>query len=223
MIIDSINAKSDFYGSVVIGDNLFDIWLKEFTVGGFHDNGNRIELSYNLIPDMAPHKDGNAYLLVDRNGQGNFQGSVDYYLADEVDIHRKKIIFNNILWDNDNNNSDVFTFGFNQVNLHPIIKRPALDDNPDPDLTDEIKVYYHDPSDFSKLIVMIQTIKPTPAKILIYDISGRLISTQELLESAGTRYEEISLPNNGVYVVRVVTNEMRVTQKVISKIGRAHV
>lgn len=217
LIIDSADVSENFYGSVIIDNNPFDVWLNNFKVGGFHENGHRIELSYSLIPDLAPHMFGNTYLIVDKSGVGNFDAvNTDYYVVNEVDIHRKKIIFDNVFWDIDKNYSDVFTFGFNISNGQSIIKRPFTEDS-EPELVDEIKVYYPDPANLVRLIVKVQTQKPTPAKISIFDITGRMVLTRELPEGSGTRYEEINLPTNGVFIVRVVTNEKKHSQKVISK------
>jgi hypothetical protein len=206
-----------YYGSVVINNNPFDVWVNNFRVGGFHENGHKIELSYNLIPDLAPHMFGNVYLIVDKSGQGNFDnGHTDYYIVNEVDIIRKKIIFSNVLWDVDKNYTDVFTFGYYQGSNQSIIKRPYTE-NSEPELVDEIAVYYPDPANLVRLMVKVQTVKPTPARISIFDVAGRLVLSREMSEGSGTRYEEITLPANGVFIVRVVTNEKRISRKVISK------
>jgi hypothetical protein len=100
-----------------------DIQLTAFTANGFfygssgynRNGGHRLELSYDpqRASDFFLYLNGQTYLIVDRSGTGTYPANTtDYYVSDEVDETRTKIIFNNIQWDTDGNGSDVFTFGY---------------------------------------------------------------------------------------------------------------
>lgn len=96
--------------------------------GGFVDTGSLVELSYNsLKASEFASNTTKSYLIVDRTGSGDFPtGSVDYYLTDEIDVARTKIIFNNVFWDTDGNGKDVFTFGYRDAAVKLIALEQAV-------------------------------------------------------------------------------------------------
>ena len=216
IIIDSTDMELDFYGSVVMGNNPYDVWMNGFRTGGFCNNGHRIEFSYGLIPDLENAINENIFLVIDKSGNGTFDTDVEYFPCDEIDLNRKKLIFNNIFWDTDGNKSDVFTFGYASNSGSSIIKKPTIYDD-EPELIDDISIYYPEPENFSKIIVKIQSAKPSPGHVQIFDIAGKLILRRDINEVSGVHYEEISLDATGIYIVKAFTTTKRISKKVISK------
>ncbi len=111
-------AESDydaaFYASIEINsDENKQIALEQVRYGGFTDTGSCIELAYsdNLASDFA-QPCSKYYLLIDSSGSGNFQSGFRMIPSSEIDSVRKKIIFNNVFWDKDQNRKESFTFGF---------------------------------------------------------------------------------------------------------------
>jgi len=174
---------------------------------------NRIELSYfdSLATGFANYQT-DTYLLIDRTGTGVFSSSSESYRTDSLDSNRSKIIFRNIIWDTTRKN--VFTFGYKTSNK---VKKTNVP-NPTPsDPVSDVRIYYADPHDMTVVTVKLQTSKPTPTVIEVNDMSGRLIFKQDLPESREVQYSDIKLPLSGIYVVKVLNNETRHVQKVISR------
>lgn len=215
-LIDSTDYQKTNYGALSIGSNAFDIKLTDFRHGGFVDTGNKVELSYinQRASAFANYKIGKTYLIVDR-----LNGIIDTIPCDEVDESRSKIIFNNVFWDTDRNGRDAFTFGY--ISSGPLLvkKSGEPEQTPEPDIkgVNDIRIYYNDINDLSTVTVKVKTEKPSPVIILTYDVSGRRIERQDLPESKEVQFTEIKLPGTGLYIVKVITNKMEYSQKVISK------
>jgi len=114
-VFNILPADTDkaFYGIVSLEKKTADTSLK-VKHGGFVNTGSQVELSFETsrAVGFANYTD-KSYLIIDRSGTGNFEvDDVEYYPADDIDNNRKKIIFNNILWDSDGNGKDVFSFGY---------------------------------------------------------------------------------------------------------------
>jgi hypothetical protein len=119
------DANKAFYGAVLLEKKTtnFSITLIH---GGFAATGSKVELSYDSskASDFANNTD-RSFLIIDRSGTGDFDvDNVEYYPVSDVDQNRKKIIFNNIIWDADGNGKDVFSFGYKDAT----VKLIALED-----------------------------------------------------------------------------------------------
>ena len=220
IVISNENKNKPYYGCVTIGNNRFDIKLSTFRQGGFTDTGNRLELSYaaGLASDFTPFRTTETYLLVDRTGEGNFNQNTEKYLCSTPDEARSKIIFTNIFWDRDGNGRDAFTFAYS-VPVSGGVKQHNENDVVPEDMPGEdvLLIYYRDIRIMNTITVQLQTAKPSPAMILMYDISGRLVFKQSYPETSEIRYQDIKMPVEGIYIVKVVTNEKEYTRKVVSK------
>ena len=174
---------------------------------------NRIELSYfdSLATGFANHKN-DTYLLVDRSGTGEFSSLSDSYRTDSLDTNCSKIIFHNIIWDT--NRKNVFTFGYKIPNK---VKKTSLPDPGPSDPISDVLIFYPNPHDMTVVTVKLQTSKPTPTLIEVNDMSGRLVYKQDLPESHEVQYTDIKLPLSGIYVVKVMNDETRYVNKVISR------
>jgi hypothetical protein len=220
--IDSAFADYAYYGALTFSSNSYELALLNFRHGGFVDTGHKVELSYlaQRASGLASYKNGNAYLIVDRSGDGQFTGTVDSYPCDELDATRSKIIFNNVFWDTDGNGKDAFTFGYKV----PAVLRTAKSNAPDPEEepasengVNDVTVYYKSLTDQSTVTVKIQSDQPSPAIILVHDLLGRRIERRDLPESEEVHYADITLPKTGVYIVKVITNKKEYTQEVVSR------
>lgn len=223
-VIDDNHKDQKFYGALSLGPNNSGIVLSDFRHGGFTDTGNRIELSYKTGKAFVftPYRyRENTYILINRNGETEFTEASEMYPCSDPDEARSKIIFNNIFW-NCNNESDkvMFTFGYRIPVSSQVNKRPRTDDTePKADLVknDSLLVYYKNPRELSQVTLRIETSELSPVAIEVYDISGRIIYRNNLLESSDIRYIDIDLPSSGVFVIKVTTNKKKYFQKVISK------
>lgn len=120
------DINKPFHVSLVMYRWNLESEVKDLRVGGFIDSGNKIELGYikHRAEEFSDYKDGRSYLLVDRSGTGEFKlENTDFYLSDEYDPYREKIIFNNVFFDTDNNGKDVFTFGYRSDHIIAEIKK----------------------------------------------------------------------------------------------------
>ncbi len=218
ILLDSADIHKPYYGQLIFGSNTAgEVRLDNFRYGGFSNTGNKIELSY--LNERAAIfqpciEDKNVYMLINRNGDNHFLPGINNDLAiiqcDEIDSLRSKIIFNNVFFSNNN----IFTFGYRSQEPSNINKRTQYQE--EPELIDDIKIYYKNPRDQQRLTVRIQTAEVSPASVYVFDVSGRLIYRNNLLESNEIRFVDVELPGNGVYVVKVLTKDMRYTKKVIS-------
>ncbi|MDR2123228.1 MAG: T9SS type A sorting domain-containing protein [Flavobacteriaceae bacterium] len=129
IFIDPQDIEKDFYVNLGIYQWNQDTAVKDFRTGGFIDTGNRIELSYidTRATDFTNYaSNGQAYMLVDRSGTGEFKKEdTEMYVSDEYDAARKKIVFNNVFFDTDANDRDVFTFGYRETNLIANIEKTS--------------------------------------------------------------------------------------------------
>lgn len=129
--LDEEDIDKDFYVSLVMYRGYFESVIKDFRTGGFINSGNRIELGYieHRAEEFAPYNDNKTYLLVDRSGKGDFKlEDTVFYLSDEYDPYRKKIVFNNVFFPKES----VFTFGYRPSNIIAKIKKtnPTCDVSP---------------------------------------------------------------------------------------------
>ncbi len=221
IVIDTAHINSLYFGSVSIGANNFDIKLTSFRHGGFTDTGNYMELSFgaNMATTLAGINRNNIFLMIDRSGDSISINQTERYYCTGIDIQRNKILFDNIFWDMDGNGRDVFTFGYTVPAQTQIIKHKTVDEeNPEEtESADMFKVYYRDMRIMDVITVQLQTAKPSPATIVMYDIAGKMVFKQTYPASNEVRYQDITMPLSGVYIIRVITNEKEYTRKVISK------
>lgn len=128
------DIDKDFYVTLRLDANNIDASIKNFRVGGFMEMGNRIELAYRdtRASDFANYAtNGQSYLIIDRSGTGNFKREdIELFPSDEYDLTRNKIIFNNIFFDTDKNQEDVFTFGYRPSNIIAKINKTNPSCNP---------------------------------------------------------------------------------------------
>lgn len=213
------STKKPQYGAIIFDANSAQYQMTNFRHGGFVATGNRVELSYLPLraSEFAPFKNGKTYLIVDRTGTGKFNGPIDTYLSDEVDSIRSKIIFNNVFWNTANNPTgrNIFTFGYLVAHQNAPIKENDQENTDSEDLN-YCRIYYTDPHNLNSVTVKIQSTRPSPAIIMVYDMSGRQILRRNISESQATQYSEIKLPTSGVFIVKVITNQRYYSQKVIS-------
>ncbi|WPO78027.1 T9SS type A sorting domain-containing protein [Flavobacterium sp. KACC 22761] len=124
-----------FYGIVSIERKTADAYLK-VVHGGFVATGSKVELSYDAsrAAEFATNTD-RSFLIIDRSGTGDFGvENVEYYPVSEIDASRKKIIFNNVIWDADGNGKDVFSFGYKDASVRLI----ALEEGVNPTCQDGV-------------------------------------------------------------------------------------
>lgn len=123
--IASADINKAFYGIVSLEKKNTDTSLT-ISHGGFAVTGSKIELSYDAsrASEFANNTD-RSFLIIDRSGTGDFNiDNVEYYPVSDIDAARKKIIFNNVIWDADGNGKDVFSFGYKDAT----VKLIALED-----------------------------------------------------------------------------------------------
>lgn len=121
------DLDKDFYGVVSSVNKTVDFSLTVLH-GGFIATGSRVELSYDSsrAAEFANYTD-RSYLIIDRSGTGEFGvDNVEYLPISEIDNTRKKIIFNNVLWDTDGNGKDVFSFGYKDKAVKLIAVEEAI-------------------------------------------------------------------------------------------------
>lgn len=124
IIINPSHENNQFYAGVFVGGNgLLDSKML-VCHGGFVDTGNKVELSYasNKAPLPSPlavkEKSGNVYLVIDHSGKGDFsKENAQYIPYSDYDTKRNKYIFENIFFDTDKNNEDMFTFVYRESAL----------------------------------------------------------------------------------------------------------
>jgi hypothetical protein len=189
--------------------------MTDFRYGGFSDTGNQIEVSFadqyaTVLPPTSL-----ACLLIDTTGTGNFQNP-EVIFSETIDIERQKYIFRNIFWKCDADKAVHFSFGTYQSGSSGAKKQQEDIMKPDPDLRDDLKIYYSEPNNMTRVTVRVRTAELSPVDITIYDISGRRISQTQLPESNTVQFAEFRLPDKGVYIVNVVTNSRRYSQKMIA-------
>ncbi|MBO9583457.1 MAG: T9SS type A sorting domain-containing protein [Flavobacterium sp.] len=124
-----------FYGVVALQKKNADVSLT-VAHGGFVPTGSRVELSFDAsrAAEFANNTD-RSFLIIDRSGTGEFAvENVEYYPVSDIDNTRKKIIFNNVIWDTDGNGKDVFSFGYKDAT----VKLIALEEGVAPTCKDEV-------------------------------------------------------------------------------------
>jgi hypothetical protein len=183
---------------------------------------NQIELSYydSLRTELADNLYDIALLInrsVNAGGDPEYD-DYDIYFADTIDESRSKIIFRNVVWNVAGNGKDVFTFGY-LSSQNASIKQLDYENYVESELdnVDDLRIYYPDPRDLSKVTIRIQHAKPTSTNIMMYDMHGRCVYRSVLTESEGVQYDEIKLPETGVYIIKIITNHRAYSQKVISR------
>ncbi len=101
--IDPTDLSKPFYGNLIGAGGISQ------HNGFVNSSGNVVELSGEMTEDSEffDYARRNVYLLIDRTGTGNFDPMQTLYIrTDEFDPDRKKIIFNNVFWED----GDLFTF-----------------------------------------------------------------------------------------------------------------
>ena len=208
------------YGYVEVGANNHDVYMNNFRHGGFVDTGHRLELSYanGKASGLSNYSNGGTYLLVDRNGTGDFANNPDVYISDETDELRSKIIFNNVYWDTDGNGKDAFTFAYKLPNTIELNKKNSQNENEKSSKnSSEVLIYYPLPLDLSVIAVKIHTSRPMASVINVTDIYGRSVFRKNLPESNDNQLQDIQLTGSGIYIVNVTNNEFNQSHKIISK------
>lgn len=84
--------------------------------------------------------------------------------------------------------------------------------NEDVSIRDNSLIIFPNPTSEIVYINFVDTI--SKAKIIVYDTTGKIIMTNEI-ENADSNQINISNLNNGIYFVRIETNEKSVTKKII--------
>jgi len=121
------DVNKDFYGVISTDQKNTKLSLTVLH-GGFVATGSKVELSYDSsrAAEFANYTD-KSYLIIDRSGTGEFGvDNVEYYPVSEIDAARKKIIFNNVLWDTDGNGKDAFSFGYKNNTVKLIAVEEAI-------------------------------------------------------------------------------------------------
>lgn len=111
----NLNSQSDdFFGfvSMIYNPTLGLFSIDDIRVDGIYDNGNQVEFGYvNSNTNLLNNKN-NAYLIIDRSGNGDFlKENVEYHKVHNYNSNREKLIFKNVYWDTDGSGSDIFSFG----------------------------------------------------------------------------------------------------------------
>ncbi|WP_303821573.1 T9SS type A sorting domain-containing protein [Apibacter mensalis] len=118
--LDKEDIDKQFHVSLVMYKWNLESIVKDVRTGGFVYSGNKVELGYtqHRAEEFSEYKDGKTYLLIDRSGIGDFKlENTDFYLSDEYDPYRQKIIFNNVFFETNRNGKIVFTFGYRPTNI----------------------------------------------------------------------------------------------------------
>ena len=188
---------------------------RKWLVNATNTAKNWLELSYfdSLATGFANHKT-DTYLIIDRSGTGNFT-TVDYVLTNAQDVARSKIIFNNVFW----YGKDVFTFGY-KVSAGNSVKKLLDQALPEPiNENSVLSIFYKNLTDMSTVTVQLKLKQPSLSTVLMFDLMGRLICKKELPATTEMQYLDIKLPTTGVYIIKAITVDGELTQKVISKIS----
>jgi hypothetical protein len=121
------DVTKPFYGIVSLEKKTTDTSLTVLH-GGFVASGSKVELSFDSSRASEFHDYADkSFLIIDRSGTGNFGvDNVDYYPVTDIDMSRKKIIFNNVIWDADGNGKDVFSFGYKNTALKLVAIEEAI-------------------------------------------------------------------------------------------------
>lgn len=121
------DVSKPFFGIVSLEKKTTDTSLTVLH-GGFAASGSRVELSFDGSRASEFHDYADkSFLIIDRSGTGNFGvDHVDYYPVTDIDMSRKKIIFNNVIWDADGNGKDVFSFGYKNTALNLVAIEEAI-------------------------------------------------------------------------------------------------
>lgn len=129
------DADKKFYGVVSIEKKNTDVSLT-VSHGGFSATGSKVELSYDASRAAEfENNAANSFLIIDRSGTGDFgTETTEYYPVSDIDKTRRKIIFNNVIWDADSNGKDVFSFGYKD----PTVKLIALEEGINPTCVDGV-------------------------------------------------------------------------------------
>jgi hypothetical protein len=183
---------------------------------------NWLELSYycKRASDFELNKDI-TYLIIDRSGTGDFTNP-EFYQADHCDTVRSKIVFKDIVWDNDKNGKDLFTFGYKI----PLSQAPktnvsrydgyGIDDNGSQanggNAINTIKAFV---KDRNTVAVEMYFDKPAPSTVMIYDVAGRLVYHKVYEPVNHSITDDIKMDYPGMYVVKVVSAVMSMTQRVM--------
>lgn len=103
-LIPIINKGYSCYGILRIEPGS-EFICSDFRIGGFHNTGNQIELSYdtNFAKALKPYRKNRAVLLIDKNE------NINIYSATKIpnkgfDSERKKLYFHNVYFKDDTNN-----------------------------------------------------------------------------------------------------------------------
>ncbi|MDQ6528092.1 T9SS type A sorting domain-containing protein [Flavobacterium sp. LHD-85] len=129
------DVDKSFYGIVSLENKKTDVSLT-VAHGGFAASGSRVELSYETskAAEFASYTD-KSFLIIDRSGKGDFAiENVEYYPVSEIITSRKKLVFNNVVWDADGNGTDVFSFGYKNAT----VKLIALEEGINPTCADGV-------------------------------------------------------------------------------------
>jgi hypothetical protein len=209
-------------GAASFGSAMSRKWMVATDKGAATQPRNWVELSYhcNRAADFEATKDS-TYLIIDRTGKGDFTNA-EFYKADHCDALRAKIIFANVVWDNDKSGKDVFTFGY-KTPFTPAPKANVsryegygTDENGDKAnggaTTNYIKAYT---KDRTTVVVEMYFEKPSSSTVMIHDVAGRLVYHKVYESLSQSVMDEIKIDYPGVYVVKVMSAVKSLTQRVV--------
>lgn len=92
--------------------------LNNVRVGGFYDEGCKVELSSSLFPNISDSNLSRIYLVIDPQGRGDFDHKDLVFIpASSWDKERKQVIFNNVHWGDKEQGKVYFSFGYRDADF----------------------------------------------------------------------------------------------------------
>ncbi len=206
-----------------------------------------VQLGYNMTEDaifgyyMDPKlgKTREVFLVVSPDASGKFEASntsLVYYPVTSVDEERKKLLFNNVKFDN---STMKFTFAYRgepnpdfkptftpgdkeDPNLVPDKNLTLVDDmeiKPNDDGVEDVKnvaafkwFMYADPkSGENQFTIRVEMDEPEPLAFLVFDMMGRFVTEVSMHPEKGEFEKNVRVPSVGVYVVDMITKKTRNT------------
>lgn len=206
-----------------------------------------VELGYNLTEDAIfgyyvdeeGAKTREIFLVVSSNPSDKFEASntgLVYYPVSAVDAERKKVIFNNVKWDNPEMK---FTFAYKgepnpnfkptfvpndkeDENIVPIKNLTVVDEMEIKENDDKVKdvknetafkwyMYSNPKNEEKQFAIRLEMDEPEPVSFLVFDMMGRYVTEVTMRPDKGESEKIVKVPAKGVYAVDMITKKTRNT------------
>lgn len=186
-------------------------WLMNVT-GNTEDDINtqvKIDAATMLNDSIASY-----LLMIDESGQGDFTKQHTRFLYPSSISENGIITYDNVQWDQDGSGKDVFSFRIDDRHELPEINEEwDLDENSS---IDQYTVYPTLSEDGNyKIYVQLERIKDISIKV--FDMSGKLISNNDLRNQNAYFIEGVPIKTAGMYNIALYTNQEKLTKKIVVK------